>query len=592
MRLTTVTRAGLAQVRAHVPWYALVAFIAIAFAIPLAILGDADTRTTAATVGVFAGNAAAGFVFIRKAQQAEARERRSWTLVGIGFMLAAMGIVVVVIQFTTTGDAPTYGPIDLFFLAGYVFIFLGFALLPHTAGHMLEQGRIVIDGLIGAISIAVLSWVLLSEVVGGLAESPVWERVIGSLYPFVDIGVIVIMMIVILRRSSYRFDPRLVLFSIAVVLQAIGDVSLLVSGVGSSFAEAEPLFLVFLLAAATFLATALIVDIEPAPREYAERRTPLWSLLAPYTAAFVMLVVLGARLADSQIDTGDRVLLIATLLVALLVIFRQALAIGENRVLVERHRTDLVTSISHELRTPLTAMLGFLSILHHNEVSGPGERAEMIGVVHHQANYLARIVQDLLLLADEDPRGMPLTMGAVDVRGTIEHALNATAINHDRVTVEASMGMIAHVDPERLEQVLVNLITNANRYGGDRCLIKAFARGGTLVLEVHDAGVGVPKKHELVIWERFERGPNRYNASVPGTGIGLAVVRAIAEAHGGRVGYRRSEVLGGGCFWVELPGRLDSETLPSRIDLRPPIVVGEELSVIRRRTETGSGRVT
>jgi K+-sensing histidine kinase KdpD len=259
--------------------------------------------------------------------------------------------------------------------------------------------------------------------------------------------------------------------------------------------------------------------------------------------------------------------------VAALVIIRQALSIRENRVTVEQHRTDLVTSISHELRTPLTAMVGFLSILHYNEVSGPGERAELIGVVHHQANYLERIVEDLLLLADEDPSGMSLTIGAADVRGTIQHALNATAINHDRVTVDAPQGMIAHVDPERLEQLLVNLITNAERYGGDRCLIKAFAKGGTLVLEVHDAGAGVPKKHQLVIWDRFERGPNRYNASTPGTGIGLAVVRAIAEAHGGKVGYRRSEELGGGCFWIELPGRVDTEKERASLDLRPPAEV-------------------
>lgn len=105
-------------------------------------------------------------------------------------------------------------------------------------------------------------------------------------------------------------------------------------------------------------------------------------------------------------------------------------------------------------------------------------------------------------------------------------------------------------------------------------MIRVIPQGGALVIEVHDAGPGVPKRHELVIWDRFERGPNRYNASVPGTGIGLAVVAAIAEAHGGSVGYRRSEALGGGCFWIELPGRVDTEKPPTRpLDLRRPALV-------------------
>jgi len=572
--MSEVTTTGLARSRARVPWYAFAVFALIAAAATVTLLGDPETSAIAATIGIFAGSVAAGFIFIRKAQQVDLGERRAWTIMGVGFSVAAMGVVVLALQVTITGDAPTFGPIDLFFLASYVLIITGFALLPHTAGHPLQRARIGLDGLIGAISIAVLAWVLiLSRIVAGLAEAPMWERLIGSLYPMADVAIMVVIMIVILRRSSHRFDPRLVLFAAAGALQISADVSFLVSGVGSSFAEAEPLWLLYLAAVAIYLATALIIDIEPEPREYAARTTPLWTLLAPYTAALAMLLVLVSRIADSNLDTSDRLLLTATFLVAILVIARQALAIREDRVLIEQQRTDLVSSISHELRTPLTAMLGFLSILHYNEVNGPGERAELIEVVHHQANYLARIVQDLLLLADGDPTGMSLTISEVNVGGTISHALNATSIDHDCVVVDVPKRLIAHVDAERLEQILVNLITNADRYGGNACLIKAFAHGGALIVEVHDSGPGVPKKHELVIWERFERGPNRYNSLVPGTGIGLAVVRAIVEAHGGKAGYRRSDQLGGGCFWVELPGRIDTEKEPERIDLRSPTVV-------------------
>lgn len=578
MRWTEVTSSGFSPVHARVPWYALMAFAVILVSLIVTVTASGEAKSSAAIVGLFAGLSAAGFLFLRKAPKVDEAERKAWTLVGIGLTVGAMGLVVISIQVVVTGDAPIFGPLDLFYLGGYVFIIAGIAALPHTAGQWLQRGRIALDGMIGAVSIAALAWVLLpGDVVDGLAELTTSQRIVASLYPLLDVAVIVALMIMLLRRSSYRLDPRLVLFSAAVVLQTIGDLSVLMISTRNDLVESEPLYVVFLAAAAAFLATSVIVDREPVKREFAERGTPLWSLLAPYTAAVAMLIVLVTRLADATLDIGDRILLLATATVAGLIIVRQALAIRENRILIEQQRTDLVSSISHELRTPLTAMLGFLAVLHYNEVSGPEERAEMIGVVHHQANYLARIVEDLLLLADGDPGQMALTIGTVNVRRTIEHALNSTAINKDRVAVDAPNDLVAHVDGERLEQVLVNLITNADRYGGDRCLIRGGAAGGALILEVHDTGPGVPKKHELLIWDRFERGPNRYNAVVPGTGIGLAVVTAIAEAHGGTVGYRRSTELGGSCFSIELPGRVDTdrESTVRPLDLRQPASVNE-----------------
>jgi two-component system sensor histidine kinase AdeS len=80
--------------------------------------------------------------------------------------------------------------------------------------------------------------------------------------------------------------------------------------------------------------------------------------------------------------------------------------------------------------------------------------------------------------------------------------------------------------------------------------------GRDLAIEVHDNGPGVPKKYEVAIWDRFDRGANRLNASTPGSGIGLAVVEAITRAHGGNTGYRASERLGGACFRVVLPDRV------------------------------------
>ncbi|MEA3501536.1 MAG: HAMP domain-containing sensor histidine kinase [Actinomycetota bacterium] len=545
------------RTRVYVPWYAILAFAIIATSAIVVIFGGSDARSIAGSIGVFAGNLTAGFIFIRRAQPLESAERRAWTLVGIGLTIASTGIIVLAVWFLIAGDAPTFSPVDLFFIVGYSTALIGFAMLPHTAGNLLQRTRTAFDGIIGAIAIGALVWVLLLlPIVEGLSGAETWERIIASLYPLVDLAVVVIIMMVTVRRSNYRFDLRMLLFTAAVLAQTIGDVSYLVAGVGRSFGAAEPLFLVFLVASALFLSTSLIVDRVPEPKQYADRRLPLWSILAPYTSAALMVGVLVVRLWDSDIDQGDRILLVASLAVAMLVIGRQGIAIRENRMIVERQRTELVSSISHELRTPLTAMVGFLAVLQEDPKLHLEERIEMIEVVVDQATYLERIIEDLLLLAHDDPSRIGLSVSERDIAAIVESSLHAATIDPSSVTVEVEPGLSAIVDGGRLQQVLVNLLSNARRYGGDQCLVIARDDGGRLIIEVHDSGLGVPKKHEIMIWERFERGPNRYNAAVPGSGIGLAMVRAIAEAHGGRATYRSSDRLGGACFTIDLPGRV------------------------------------
>jgi signal transduction histidine kinase len=551
---------GSTRTTVRLPWYAGATLALIAVVAAIVAFGDSDLAHLVAPIGILAGNMVAGIMFIRRAKFLEGAERRAWTLVGIGLVIAATGIVAVSLQVVIVGDAPTFGFTDLFFVGGYALILVGFASLPHTAGHSLQRARIAFDGVIGAISLGALAWVfILDRIIVGLEDAPVGDRIFGSMYPLIDLAVVVIIMIVTVRRSSLRFDIRMLLFTGAVLLQAIADVSYLVEGVGQSFTEAEPLFVVYLAAAALFLATALIVDRVPPSKEYADRRLPLWSILAPYTSAAIMVGVLVFRLWDADLDQGDRILLIATLTVAVLVIGRQGIAIRENRKIVEQQRSDLVSSISHELRTPLTAMVGFLAVVQEDPKLNLEERTEMIEVVVEQAAYLERIIEDLLLFARDDPKRIDLSVSEWSVAAVVENSIRSTTIDRRHVATEVDPKLTAIVDGNRIQQILVNLLSNASRYGGDRCLVVAAEDGSRLIIEVHDSGPGVPKKHELAIWERFERGPNRYNASVPGSGIGLAMVRAITEAHGGRATYRPSDRLGGACFAIDLPGRVGKQ---------------------------------
>ncbi len=553
VQLPTGSRYG----RVRMPWYATMTFVIVGVAALILLLGETEFSHAVAPLGILLGDMVAGFLFLRGSRNLASVERRAWTLVGIGLMVATSGIGVLAIQVLLGFDPPTFGISDAFFVAGYVIILVGMASLPHTEGDALQRGRVALDGVVAAISIGALTWVFILEPIAtGLDGAPLVDRVFGVLYVLVDILIIVVVIIVTLRRSMLRFDIRLILFSVAVTLQGIADVSYLIEGAGKSFVDAQPLYGVYLVAAAFFLLTALNVDNVPQPKEFADRRSSTWALVAPYSAATIMIIALASRLWDDELTADDQVLLIATLLVGLLVVARQGISIRENRALVEQQRSDLVSSISHELRTPLTAMVGFLEVVKEDSSLSKAERIEMVEIVADQAAYLERIVEDLLALAHGVPDRMDLDLSECTVAAIIENAILATTINRRHVEVEVKPGLTAVVDGNRLQQIMVNLLSNAARYGGDRCLVVAYAEGSGLIIEIHDSGPGVPKKHEITIWERFERGQNRYNAVTPGSGIGLAMVKSIADSHGGTATYRRSDRLGGACFVVELPGRV------------------------------------
>ena len=509
------------------------------------------------SVVLLVGNTVGGVAIIRRSRRLEGGERRAWLLIGLGFLIATMGVLVVGIIDLAVGGVPAFGPIDLIFFGGYVVIIGGLGTLPQASGSILSRSRVVLDGLIGALSLGALLWVgVLSGLSVRLNAVPPWERIIATVYPFLDLAVIVALMIVVVRRSSFQFDLRILLLSVAVAAQALGDITFLESGVGRSFEESEPVFVFFLIASIFLVATSQIVDRPPPPREFPERKPPIWAALGPYLSAGVMLAVLIATVQLGSLTTNTRILLIATVAVGVLVVVRQGMAIGENRTTVERERATLISSISHELRTPLTSMVGFLELLREDGQLDAESREEMVGIVTHQANYMARIVSDLVMLARGNPDSIRLREVPVNVRDQIRGAIQSIDIDPASVAVESPENLVATVDPDRIRQTLVNLLSNSARYGGPKRLVVARRLGADLILEVHDNGPGVPRRYELLIWERFERGPNRLNATTPGSGIGLAIVEAVAQAHSGKATYRRSERLGGACFAVELPGRI------------------------------------
>ena len=470
-------------------------------------------------------------------------------------LLAVIGVPTVEIINGITGNARAFGPTDVIFIVTYGSVVAGLALLPHVRGSAVQRLRVWLDGLIGAVSLGTVLWVVfLAGPFREIANAPTWDRFVGVAYPALDVIALIVVMIVAVRRGSLRFDPRITFIGLGFAAQALADFDFLRSGVARTFDEASPDFTLFLTASFFYLLTGLLVARRPAPREYADRRAALLPMIAPYAAAAVLVGFLFARVVGSEVDALTIELLVATLIVGGLVIGRQAVAIRENRQFVEKERAALVSSISHELRTPLTAMVGFLELLDDTETDIEAEeRSELTRIVHQQAVYMSRIVADLIMLARGSTSDIDLTEGPVRVREAIESAMRAVSESTEATDVSCPADLVIYADGDRLQQVLVNLLANAIRYGGDyRAIVARVDRDG-VVIEVHDNGPGVPPRYALSIWERFERGPNRYNATNPGSGIGLAVVEAVAKAHGGSAEYERSTLIGGACFRIRLP---------------------------------------
>ena len=531
------------------PWFS--ALFALVSALGLATLVFPDSADITGTLGVILGPAVAGTIVLRGARRLDGRESLAWRWLGLGMIVASVGVLVIAVLTLSGADLPAFGPLDSFFLVSYGLVLLGVVALPHAEGRWSVRARALVDGLVGAVSVATLTWVFfLSGYLQRLSDVPVGQRIFAAAYPVLDVAILIGLLMLSIRRSTYWFDRRLLLLSLALIFQTIGDFLFAVAGVGELFEETRPTYVLFIAAGLSLLAAASIVHKRPAPREFADRPAGRASLIAPYGAATVMVAVLTWH-AFSLDPTHVPLLTLATLAVVVLTFSRQAVSLRENRDQGDVDRQNLVSSISHELRTPLTSMFGMLELVRAGEIElTDSEKKEFLDTAANQARHMARIVSDLIILARDRHDTIHVAPSDCRLDQLIRDAVGK--VEGGEVVEMTASPMTVTVDPERFQQAIANLVGNAVKYGGGRVLVKVVS-AENLIVEVHDDGPAVPTKYELVIWNRFERGPRKLDSRVPGSGNGLAIVAKVAQAHGGFAGYRRSEVLGGACFFVSIP---------------------------------------
>jgi signal transduction histidine kinase len=197
----------------------------------------------------------------------------------------------------------------------------------------------------------------------------------------------------------------------------------------------------------------------------------------------------------------------------------------------ERERR-FVADASHELRTPLAVLKTEIEAA-LKTTSGVDGR-ESLDAALAETDHLAQLAEDLLLIAHAQGGGLPVRADTVEVQTLLEQArdrfVDRAGGAGRRIVVDAPAGLRARLDPLRLRQALGNLVDNALRHGGGDVALTARRDGDDLVIEVTDAGAGFPAAFAPLAFERFAAGETRGDR---GAGLGLAIVRAIAEAHGG-----------------------------------------------------------
>lgn len=214
-----------------------------------------------------------------------------------------------------------------------------------------------------------------------------------------------------------------------------------------------------------------------------------------------------------------------------------------ERVRLERLKDEFVLTASHELRSPLTSVLGFAEILHMQRDQMPSSQADTVEIILDNTRHLVRLLNDLLDLARSDAGQLQINPEPVQLGGLVDSAcrsmLAATDAKQQALTWSIAPDLpTVPAEPDRVRQILANLLTNANEYCPSGATIRVAAQpdeGGGVEVSVIDNGPGIPTEQLGQIFERFTRGDAGLTQRVGGTGLGLAISKSLIELHGGGI---------------------------------------------------------
>jgi two-component system phosphate regulon sensor histidine kinase PhoR len=280
-------------------------------------------------------------------------------------------------------------------------------------------------------------------------------------------------------------------------------------------------------------------------------------VFVPAAALFavgILILVFGSRGRDFLFG-GLVVALVATTVLgtigAVLVLRREAR--------LARLQTDFINKVSHDLRTPLTSIRMFVETLQLGRLSDPVRQQEAFEIIAEETERLSSLINRLLDWARMEQGRRTFDLRPEPLRPIIDAAVSALApqLLHHPATVEVKIaGDLPRVRADRaaLVEALINMLTNAYKYTGDekRIGVEAWRVGPTVRIAVSDNGPGIGRQDIKHVFDRFYRGRDPLERIIEGSGLGLAMVKHIVHAHGGKI-EAASELGKGTTFTITLP---------------------------------------
>ncbi|MCA9563450.1 MAG: response regulator, partial [Myxococcales bacterium] len=262
--------------------------------------------------------------------------------------------------------------------------------------------------------------------------------------------------------------------------------------------------------------------------------------------------------------------------------------IGEQQQ-ARRIQNEFVSIVSHELRTPLTSVQGTLKLCLAGAAGElPPRAANLLGVASNNCDRLIRLINDILDVQKIDADRMPFDRQSLDLRSVVLQTVESLRGFAESYGIEFGLEVgdsaaIVVGDPDRLIQVLTNLVSNAIKHSPADSSVKITltTRGDWFRLVVSDLGPGIPEEFRSRVFEKFAQADSSDTRRLGGTGLGLSIAKSLVERHDGRIGFECPD--GGGTkFFVDLP-RADSTEFLADLSSVPRVLVCEDDRVASTR---------